>query len=219
MKYNRTFHFSFSPEIHSDDKVIDSVAEKNFIGREIVLSEKLDGGNACNRGHSIFARTHSEEASCRSFSLMKQMFAGLYYSIDFDFDRYMLYGENMQAIHSIVYDSLRSPFYMFHIFDKKTGLWLSYDEFLEIAEKLSIPVAPLVFRGTFNSIADLKDFFAEKLKGPSAFGPEIEGFVARYPEAFPDEDFEFKMAKYVREGHVQTDEHWSKNWKPQKIIY
>ena len=29
--------------------------------------------------------------------------------------------------------------------------------------------------------------------------------------------FSTHVAKYVRKGHVQTDEHWSKNWKESKV--
>jgi hypothetical protein len=42
----------------------------------------------------------------------------------------------------------------------------------------------------------------------SAFGPVIEGYVVRDVGAFSMEDFSWHAAKYVRRGHVQTDDHW-----------
>ena len=40
----------------------------------------------------------------------------------------------------------------------------------------------------------------------------------RYKEDFLISQYSYYVAKYVREGHVQTDLHWTKNWKPNKII-
>ena len=40
-KYNRSFHLNFSPGATSDDKIADNI--NNLIGREIVITEKLDG--------------------------------------------------------------------------------------------------------------------------------------------------------------------------------
>lgn len=47
-KYPRTFHFSFSPEIHSDDKVINEKHLQNFLNNEIIITEKIDGGNCAS---------------------------------------------------------------------------------------------------------------------------------------------------------------------------
>ena len=41
-----------------------------------------------------------------------------------------------------------------------------------------------------------------------ALGGSREGVVVRRAGAFPDEVFSRSLAKWVRKGHVQTDEHW-----------
>ena len=46
---------------------------------------------------------------------------------------------------------------------------------------------------------------------------EVEGFVVRNEDSFAYEDFSKNVAKYVRKNHVQTDEHWTKNWQPNKV--
>ena len=53
---------------------------------------------------------------------------------------------------------------------------------------------------------------------PSNFGKEKEGCVIRKANAFTDEQgFEKNVCKYVRANHVQTDEHWTKNWKKAEL--
>jgi hypothetical protein len=39
-------------------------------------------------------------------------------------------------------------------------------------------------------------------------GQEVEGFVMKNIDRFHYDDFGNNIAKYVRKGHVQTDEHW-----------
>ena len=36
----------------------------------------------------------------------------------------------------------------------------------------------------------------------------MEGYVVRLADSFDVGDFSKSIAKYVRAGHVQTDEHW-----------
>jgi hypothetical protein len=36
----------------------------------------------------------------------------------------------------------------------------------------------------------------------------MEGYVVRVTAAIPYADFGRKVAKWVRRGHVQTDQHW-----------
>ena len=45
-----------------------------------------------------------------------------------------------------------------------------------------------------------------------------EGVVVRRVHEFGADDFSKNVVKYVRENHVQTDEHWTKNWKRAKLI-
>ena len=55
----------------------------------------------------------------------------------------------------------------------------------------------------------------------STFGGDMEGFVIRPAGAFVEvagNRFE-NVAKYVRKGHVQTDEGWRRTWRKAKIHY
>ncbi|RLC48833.1 MAG: hypothetical protein DRH57_01460 [Candidatus Cloacimonadota bacterium] len=59
-KYPRTLHFQFSPEIHADDKVISLKYLGNFLQREIIITEKLDGAN-CVDGDTILNTSAGEK--------------------------------------------------------------------------------------------------------------------------------------------------------------
>ena len=212
-KYNRTYHLPFSPEVHSDDKVISTL--EHLLNVEVIITEKLDGGNACIYTKKVFARSHSEEASHPSFSMIKQMLPMV--DIHNKYFDYFIFGENMQGIHSIEYSNLTSPFYIFNI--KKGNKWLSWEEVEKIASELKIPTVPVIYKGIFKTEKDLKKFLDREINKPSSLGGDREGFVIRVAKAFEDKDFTKKIAKYVRKGHIQTDKHWSKNWKQAKINF
>jgi hypothetical protein len=42
-KYNRTYHLPYSPGATNDDRISDGV--DSLLGKEIVITEKLDGSN------------------------------------------------------------------------------------------------------------------------------------------------------------------------------
>ena len=214
MKYPRTFHFPFSPEIHSDDKTIDVKYLKNFIGRNIVITEKLDWGNTCITQGGVFARSHSEIASHASFSPIKALWAKLYSELN---DSLFLYWENLTGIHSIEYTNLTSNFYLFSILQNKE-YFNSWNEVENFAKSLDIPVVPVIFKGQMKSIKELEIFLCKEIDKESFVGGEREGFVVRIEEWFSINDMDKYIAKYVRKWHVQDKEHWSKNWKQAKII-
>ena len=53
-KYNRTFHLPWSPGSTNDDRISNNV--DSLLGKEIVITEKLDGSNTgmVDQGASIF---------------------------------------------------------------------------------------------------------------------------------------------------------------------
>ncbi len=44
-----------------------------------------------------------------------------------------------------------------------------------------------------------------------------EGFVIRTVAGFPFDQLENHVAKYVRAGHVQTDDSWRRTWRQAKL--
>jgi len=208
-KYPRTFHLNFSPEIHSDDKVINFKYLGNFLDEEVVITEKLDGGNSCLKGkEGVFARSHSSQTKDPWFDYLKSKYYQIQHLIEAN---EMIFGENMYAIHSIEYTNLNSFFYIFGY--KRDELFLSWDEVERKAKELNFPTVPVLFKGKFKSMTEIQRWMDEEIKKESVLGGPREGFVLRIAGQFHESEFSQKVAKYVREGHVQTDEHWSKNWK------
>jgi len=214
-KYPRTFHFQFSPEVHDDDKVISMRYLGNFLQDEIVILEKLDGANSCLKGHQgVFGRSHTLPTKEPWYDHLK----GLYYSkLDNLNPDYWYFGENTYAIHSIKYTDMDSYFYLFAIYDTVNKIWLSWDDLVEEAKRVDIPTVPVLFRGTVISMAEVNKWMDKHITDESQLGGELEGFVMRVTKAIPGDKFNEFVAKYVRKGHVQTDDHWTKNWKPQTL--
>jgi hypothetical protein len=211
MKYKRTFHFPFSPEVHSDDKVQYDLSE--LINKEIVITEKADGGNTGFNKDNLFARTHAIPTDCPTFDYIKSVH---YFPKRHLFNKdYMYFGENLYAIHSITYTALEDYLYIFNIQNKE--FMLSFDDMVKEAERLDFKTVPVVFRGIFKSEKELENFLNKEIEKESFFGGEREGFVVRVAEEFKVNDFAKKVIKYVRKGHVQSDKHWKTNWKKQEL--
>ena len=66
---------------------------------------------------------------------------------------------------------------------------------------------------------DVEDRLAiEGMKDVSAYRMK-EGLVERIEDEFDDDVFHLNLRKFVRKGHVQTDEHWTRSWKRQKLSF
>ena len=215
-KYGRTYHFTFSPEIHSDDKTLPKTIENNFINNRIIITEKLDGSNACMRLDKVYGRSHEIETTHPSFNMLKQINRYLFINDLLDPNEFV-FGENMEAIHSIVYENISSPFYVFGI--RKNNIWYSWEETRKRANELNLPTVPEIFDGVFTSLQRLKEFLDNEIKKESCLGGDREGFVVRLYETFHENDFHENIAKYVRKNHVKSSEHWTNNWKKANISY
>ena len=108
-------------------------------------------------------------------------------------------GENMFAQHSIVYNELESYFYGFSVWE---GDWcLPWDETQDIFQQLDIVSVPELWRGQCDlmKLVDLGE----------ALDPNTqEGYVVRVTDGYLMAFSHLLIAKYVRAGHVQTDEFW-----------
>jgi len=210
-KYPSTPHLPFSPGVNSDDVLLSDCAD--IIQKEVVITEKLDGGNCCIKGGQVYARTHAQPATHDSFSAVKQMskaFAAQLGNIE-------LFGENMQGIHSIEYNNLTSFFYVFAA--RADGEWLAWDDVVALAKSLDLPTVPVVFRGHVESPKKLQSCLEAWALARSGIGENVnpEGFVVRRTHAFPNDTFADYMAKYVRANHVQTDADWKRTWKKAQL--
>lgn len=209
-KYPRTYHFPFSEGAVNDDRIQEEWAE--LLTKEIVITEKLDGENTCLKANGIYARSHGAvnqnpwaKPIWEIWERMGQSLGDLH-----------IFGENLYAIHSITYERLEGYFYIFAVRDN--GQWLSWDEVEWYAQLLDLPTVPVLERGYFSN-TQLSNLIAEQQARGSFFGGESEGVVCRNSAAFPESDFSTNVLKYVRKNHVQTDEHWTRNWQRAQLWF
>lgn len=206
-KYPRTPHLPSSPGATDDDKVLDSL--ECFIGKEVVVTEKLDGENSSLYVNHSHARSLDSQMH-PSRSWLRQMHASFKHEIP---EGWRICGENLYAKHSIHYSNLPSYFFVFGIYNDK-NICLSWDDTKEWCSLMDLCTVPELYRGIWN-----EEYIKSLWKGLSVFGGEGEGYVVRVVEAFHYDEFWTHVAKHVREGHVTTSAHWMQEKVIQNKLY
>ena len=216
-KYPRTYHLPWSPGATKDDKKLKDNWFKYYMGKEIVITAKLDGENIAMTHNDVYARSHGAPTrSPWSLNLWDQS-NGLYWQIkQYIGKNETIYGENLYGEHSIHYDKLQSYWHMFAINDGVN--WYSWDDVETMAKIMNVPTVPVLWRGIINSENELKTLVDYFVIQPEVYGPTREGVVIRIADEFPIDEFSHNVCKWVRPNHVQTDEHWTKNWKKAQLI-
>ena len=206
IKYPRTMHLPWSRGYTDDDKIWRNTDP--FEGQEVVITEKMDGENTTMYPDAIHARSlDSKDHPSRHY--VKTLHGGIKHLIP---EGYRLCGENVFAKHSLAYAALPSYFMLFSVWNEH-NLCLSWDETEEWASRLGLAVVPVLYRGLWSEEAAKASYTKQ-----SRCGGEQEGYVVRLASAFSYEDFIRSAAKFVRQNHVQTDEHWlSKPMEPNHL--
>lgn len=194
VKYPRTPHLPFSPGATSDDKVLRSI--EHFVGREVVVTVKMDGENTTLYRDGFHARSlDSRHHPSRDW--VKAFHASFAWKIP---RGWRICGENLYAVHSIHYTDLPSYFLAFSVWDEH-NVCLDWDTTLLFLEDLGVEPVPQLYRGPFE--ADAIQDVVRRLDTS-----RDEGIVVRLADSFHYDDFGLSVAKWVRPGHVQSDQHW-----------
>ncbi|MGZ8924335.1 MAG: RNA ligase family protein [Nitrososphaeraceae archaeon] len=192
-KYPRTPHLPWSYRKNSDDDMLPNV--DHLLGKEVVITEKLDGENTSCYSDYIHARSIDSRHHL-SRNWVKMFHATFAHLIP---NNVRICGENMYAKHSIYYTNLLTYFYVHSIWKK--DVCLSWDETVNLVADLGLVTVPIIARCTFN--INLITQLTEQLNYEQS-----EGYVIRVVEAFQFAQFGTNMAKFVRPNHVQTSQHW-----------
>jgi hypothetical protein len=212
-KYPRSFHLPWSPGGTSDDKRLADVA--SLIGADLVITEKCDGSNLTYTRTNVFSRSHAGPPAHPSFDLAKATHARIGHQLSAGLS---LFCEYCYAVHSIEYQGLPDYSLVFGARDDVSGTWWDWDMVVAQAKDVGLPTVPLLFRGAVASERALEALTTELAAAPSAFGGMREGVVVRLAGEFSDAAFSRSLAKWVRKGHVQTDDHWlHQAIKPQAL--
>lgn len=205
-KYPRTYHVPWSPGLKNDDRMHHNMSI--FDGKNVIVTIKMDGENTTWYRDAIHSRSiDSQNANHPSRDYVKGMWAQYNFAIA---NSMRICGENMYAEHSIKYVDLESYFYIFSIWINNTCL--SWEKTKEWCETAGLTTVPVLYEGIYDE-EKIKEIFKEY--------DFNEGYVIRIADEFihdfDNETFFSPMAKYVRENHVQTDEHWLRSWNKTKI--
>ena len=208
VKYPRTFHLPWSPGATDDDKVM-ADPDEAFGGARIVVTEKVDG--ECTTMYRDYLHARSiDYAPHRSRDYVKALHGRIAADIP---EGWRVCGENLFAVHSIAYEALPACFLVFSIWNEKNEC-LSWDEAVLWATLLGLSVVPRLYSGVWNE-TNIRGLDAVK---ESQLGGDREGYVVRLADSFHYRAFRRSVAKYVRKGHVQTDDHWkSQTVVPNKL--
>jgi hypothetical protein len=207
VKYPRTYHLPWSPGITKDDRVME-YAKNPWVDYKlalplermaVVVTEKMDGENTTMYRDFIHARS-IDGRNHESRNWVKNLHARIKHEIP---DGWRICGENLYAKHSIFYPDLPSYFIVFSIWDNK-NVCLSWDDTKAYAEMLRLPVVRELYVGLFTEER------IRTLMLPGKEPDDIEGYVVRSAASFPYSQFRYRVAKYVRQNHVQTHGKWTR---------
>ena len=188
------------------------------MGSEVVVTEKLDGSLTCLHRGNVYARSMDGPSTAPWLAMVRKHHA---WKCDPTHD-HAIYGEDIYGVHSIQYAPVREA-ETFRVFGVRTrgpagDRFLGWNAVAKVAAGHVMPLVPVVFRGSFPSVDAITEFFEAEIAKPSRIGGlDCEGFVMRDAHGFPIGDFPNAVAKYVRPNHVQTDRHWTRNWRPASI--
>jgi len=205
-----------------DDKMLSLAETLDVISKDdvtYVWESKLDGTNVGisffegkiflqNRGHELKAGEHPQYSLFRNWA----------YTVMLDLqeilgDRYIMFGEWLNALHSIEYRTLPHYFFEFDIWDKK-------EKYFFDTELRSIMLEPLAKRNVLQQVPVVKTgrlSYEEAMKliqHPPYFGEDApEGLylkveqngrtVGRYKLVRPD------FVQAIIEGNDEGEDHWS----------
>ncbi len=194
VKYPQTKHLDFSPGLGNDDDIIASLEELE--GHECVVTIKMDGENFtmyndyCH-ARSLDGRHHPSRNWAKDFHAQRQQEIP---------ELWRVVAENVYAQHSIRYDNLDSYVLGISVWNE-FNVALSWDETLEWFKLLDIVPVPTLWRGivTRKKLMELAESLDTNVH---------EGLVVRRSDAIPYSAFGRRVCKWVRKGHVQTNDHW-----------
>ncbi|GAB2564685.1 RNA ligase family protein [Spirosoma areae] len=222
-KYGRTYHYPFSPGTSSDDRINHQYASDLLQITELIHTEKLDGENNCLNRYGVFARSHAAPSVSPWTNSIRQRWEQIRHELG-DLE---VFGENLFAVHSIAYKRLDEHFFVFAV--REHDVWLSWEETQFYARLLDFPTVPelartmapiqsgIVEREVLNLISQSSRF--DSVEARTGTPCTMEGVVSRDVKAYTTADFPHRVFKWVRKGHVKTDEHWTRTWQRAPLVW
>jgi hypothetical protein len=210
-KYGRTYHYPFSPGTTSDDRIHHDYWSDVSKLKTVVHTEKLDGENNCLSRYGIFARSHAAPTVSAWTKEIRQRWE----LIKNDLGDVEIFGENLYAIHSIEYRKLEHHYYVFAV--RMHDRWFSWEEVKFYAAMFDFPTVPELKIVQPSTEATFREDILALTRQNSVL--DSHDIHSRNSEEYAVNDFMHNVFKYVRKGHVKTDEHWTRHWRRAKLLW
>ncbi|MCG8581567.1 MAG: RNA ligase family protein [Bacteroidales bacterium] len=245
-KYCRSLHAQISLGTTSDDRFMPDGYIKSFAQKEgLVLTEKLDGQNNCLNKKGVFARSHTAPSVHPWDKPLRDRWELIKNDLNeleiFGENMYGIHSIAYQNLESFFYVfAVREG-------DKWLS-WEEVKSYAEMLDFPVVPEIPLshdlssLYNEKLNENSVLEKWlelnlgmpWEESVETPGLLGGYdpasghacSEGFVIRNKDAFATNNGDIQvnsnefdnLFKLVRASHVKTDIHWTKNWKPAKLM-
>ena len=245
-KYPRSLHAKISLGSTSDDRFMPDGYVKAFSEiNSVVLLEKLDGENNLFSKHGFFARSHTAPTISpwtkplrERWELIKNDLGNLELFGEGMYGRHSIAYSNLESYYYLFGVREKNRWLSW----EEVQFYAALFDFPTVPEiKITVPLKDF-YKDGVDEDKQLQEFFKanlgmywyESTNTPGLLGgydlksgkPSSEGFVFRNADSFETNDGvipvmpnEFNnLFKVVRAGHVNTDEHWNKNWTEAQLI-
>lgn len=245
-KYCRSLHAQISLGTTSDDRFMPDGYVSSFAKMDkLILTEKLDGQNNCFNKYGVFARSHAAPTKHAWDKPLIERWQLIRYDLKdleiFGENMYGIHSIAYKDLESYFYVfAIREG-------DRWLG-WdelCFYADLLDFPTapeiKINKPLSDFVDRYKNENVAlyewlksNLGMSWQESVNGAGLLGgydPEkktacSEGFVIRNAASFLTNEGDIAVGanefnnlfKLVRKAHVKTDIHWTKTWKPARLV-
>lgn len=245
-KYCRSLHADISLGTTSDDRFMPKGYVAAFSKmKELIITEKLDGQNNCFNKRGVFARSHTAPTEHPWDKPMRERWNLIKNDLnELEIFGENMYGIHSIAYNKLesyfyVFGVRESDKWLSW---EEVKFYASLLDFPVVPEiQVKTPLTEVYQEGV-NESKILEDWLTANLgmsweesvetegllggHDPTNQKPCSEGFVIRDSGSFetnagnlPVAPNEFdSLFKLVRGSHVQTDVHWTKTWKPAKLI-
>ncbi len=187
-KHLRVCHLPGSPGATGSDRVQHDL---DWLGGELVVTEKLDGGPLTFTRDRVYGRTPAARTGTWDRPATA-LWAMISYRIP---DHWRVCGQSMYARRRIAYTDLPGVFIVTGIWDE-TDTLLGWDDTVDWANRLELPVVPVLYRG--GHLPDARAAWARQRTPETS-----EGFVIRRAGRITADDFPLQVVQWVRAGHTR----------------
>lgn len=245
-KYCRSLHAQISLGTTSDDRFMPNGYVKAFADMSgLIMTEKLDGQNDCMKKDGVFARSHTAPSALPwdrplwdRWQLLKNDLKDLEIFGENMYGVHSIAYNKLESFYYVFAVREKGRWLSW----EEVKFYAALLDFPTVPEiEIKVPLKDF-YKSDVNENKLLADWFVanlgmtweESVETEGVLGgydPETnnscsEGFVVRNKEGYytndgvlPVADNEFNnLFKLVRAKHVKTDEHWTKNWKPAKLV-